>query len=164
MDVPGIFRVSPAKSEIDNLKKLFNNGARPDMADEDVHAVTGILKQYLRDLPDPLCTFALYEKFLEASGSPNHITALKAVVAQLPPINQLVLRVLSEFLYDVAQRESVNLMSFQNIAIVFGPTILRPKEETFETIGNSGVVCVAAGQLFEHVRSYCVSALFYYTY
>jgi hypothetical protein len=149
MKTQGIFRLSGAKPDVDRLKKAFNNGERPAMQSEDPHAVTGILKQYLRELPDPLCTFGLYTDFLRAVQSPNSADALTTVVQSLPPINQAVLKVLSEFLWEVAQFESVNMMSFQNLAIVFGPTILRTKEETFETISNSGLVCQVAQVLIE---------------
>eukprot|EP01122_Echinamoeba_exundans_P006010 TRINITY_DN1622_c0_g1_i2.p1 TRINITY_DN1622_c0_g1~~TRINITY_DN1622_c0_g1_i2.p1 ORF type:complete len:642 (-),score=185.27 TRINITY_DN1622_c0_g1_i2:266-2191(-) len=149
MKTQGIFRLSGAKPDVDRLKKAFNNGERPAMQSEDPHAVTGILKQYLRELPDPLCTFALYSDFLRAVQSPNNADALTTVVQSLPAINQAVLKVLSEFLWEVAQFESVNMMGFQNLAIVFGPTILRTKEETFETISNSGLVCQVAQVLIE---------------
>lgn len=149
MKTQGIFRLSGAKPDVDRLKKAYNNGERPAMQTEDPHAVTGILKQYLRELPDPLCTFALYQDWLKAVQSPTAIDSLSACVAALPPINQAVIKVLSEFLWEVAQFESVNMMGFQNLAIVFGPTILRSREETFETISNSGLVCQVAQVLIE---------------
>ena len=38
------------------------------MAEADIHAVAGLLKLYLRDLPEPLFTDDLYPKFVEANG------------------------------------------------------------------------------------------------
>lgn len=33
-----------------------------------IHAITGVLKQWLRELPEPLMTFAQYSDFLRAVG------------------------------------------------------------------------------------------------
>lgn len=38
------------------------------VAEMDIHAVAGLLKMYLRDLPEPLLTDYLYPHFLEANG------------------------------------------------------------------------------------------------
>jgi len=78
---------------------------------------------------------------LAAVGVPNSdskIECLRKVVALLPPGNQSLLSYLIKFLNKVAAKEKINKMTASNLAIVFAPTLYRPKEETFEiVIGDS---------------------------
>jgi Rho GTPase-activating protein RGD1 len=70
----GIYRISGGAKTVAKLKHLFES--EPDNVDfrtpagyyDDIHAVAGILKQYLRELPDPLLTKAFYDNFINASG------------------------------------------------------------------------------------------------
>jgi RhoGAP domain len=63
----GLFRISGSKVEIDTLKARFDSGE--DVALEAVtmnpHTVAGLLKQFFRELPEPLCTFELFDAYLE---------------------------------------------------------------------------------------------------
>lgn len=65
----GIYRVSGLTSDIQKLKKAFENNpyeAEHLLKEIDIHAVTGLLKMYLRELPEALFTNALYKKFFDA--------------------------------------------------------------------------------------------------
>jgi Rho GTPase-activating protein RGD1 len=69
----GIYRVSGTTSNLAKLKHLFD--FEPDNIDfrtptgffGDIHAVAGILKQYLRELPEPLLTREYYKDFIEVA-------------------------------------------------------------------------------------------------
>ena len=56
---------------------------------QDVHSVSSLLKMYFRELPNPLCTYYLYDKFVEAARSPENerLVLMREVVQLLPPPN-----------------------------------------------------------------------------
>lgn len=65
----GIYRVSGLSSDVHKLKKAFEMNpyeAEHLLKEIDIHAVTGLLKMYLRELPEALFTNALYKKFFDA--------------------------------------------------------------------------------------------------
>ncbi|KAH3757005.1 Rho GTPase-activating protein [Pelomyxa schiedti] len=127
----GIFRLSAAGVSLQTLKDQFNKGTAPEF--NDPYAVAAVLKLYLRELPDPLLTFALYDSFMEAAKSGSAVTDnLKALILKLPLLNQASLRYLMKYISKVAENHATNLMTARNLAVVFGPTILRPREETLE--------------------------------
>lgn len=94
----------------------------------DVHSVTGVLKLYLREMPEALFTDALYPAFLEAFqiGDFSRGAALRRVYDSLPPVNKAVIDFLLAHLARVNKHEAQNKMSLHNLATVFGPTLLRP--------------------------------------
>lgn len=68
---------------------------------QDVHVIASVLKSYLRDLPDPLLTFNLYDQFIAAAQRPTEETRKVAIlnaINQLPEKNYLNLRYLMKFL------------------------------------------------------------------
>lgn len=63
--------------------------------------IASVLKSYLRDLPDPLLTFNLYDQFIAAAQRPTEETRKVAIlnaINQLPEKNYLNLRYLMKFL------------------------------------------------------------------
>ena len=56
---------------------------------QDVHSVSSLLKLYFRELPDPVCTYKLYDQFLEAARVPEdlRLSAMRQVVNALPKEN-----------------------------------------------------------------------------
>lgn len=69
LDTPGIYRISGIKSKIEALKNSYNSGRGVDLKEYDVTVVTGLLKQYLRELPESVLTQELNSRFEEASGN-----------------------------------------------------------------------------------------------
>lgn len=105
------------------------NIAQPPLPAEygDVHVIAGVLKLYLRDLPDPLLTYRLYDEFVAATRRPTEEQCKRAIlnaVNQLPADNYLNLRYLTRFLSILADNSAQNKMSSQNIAIVMSPNLL----------------------------------------
>ena len=90
--------------------------------------MSGVLKLYLREMPEALFTDALYPAFLEAfqSGELSRGTALKRVYEGLPQVNKAVIDFILSHLMKVNKHEEQNKMSLHNLATVFGPTLLRP--------------------------------------
>lgn len=104
----------------------------------DMHSVTGILKLYLRELPEALFTDQLYPTLLEAFNQSNgnlkrRTELLKDCFAKLPKQNKETIETILEHLIRVYKHENENKMSLHNLATVFGPTLLRPGGKTDNT-------------------------------
>ncbi|XP_038104088.1 active breakpoint cluster region-related protein isoform X3 [Culex quinquefasciatus] len=131
----GIYRVSGSASDVAKLKKSFETNAYEAeqlLKEVDIHSVTGILKSYLRDLPEALFTDQYYPKFFETFNrhsnlnEASRIEALQKIFAELPQPNKATIHLLLDHLMRVHQQEIENKMSLHNLAMVFGPTLLRP--------------------------------------
>lgn len=127
----GLYRVSGSASDLAKLRKSFESNsyeAEQLLKEVDVHSVTGVLKLYLREMPEALFTDALYPSFLEAfqTGEVSRNGALRRVYEGLPTVNKAVIDFLLAHLIRVNKHEAQNKMSLHNLATVFGPTLLRP--------------------------------------
>ncbi|EFA00987.1 active breakpoint cluster region-related protein [Tribolium castaneum] len=130
----GLYRVSGSASDISKLKKSFETNsyeAEQLLKEVDIHSVTGILKLYLRELPEALFTDQLYPALSEAFNQSNgnytrRIELLKGCFAKLPQQNKIIIKFILDHLIRVHKHEEDNKMSLHNLATVFGPTLLRP--------------------------------------
>jgi len=132
--VDGIYRLSGISSNIQRLRVAFDEDRLPDLFEDrlvlqDIHSVSSLLKMYFRELPNPVCTFHLYEKFVEAARSTDDIRLpkLRDVVSQLPPPNYRTLEYLTKHLHRVSLRHADTGMTAKNVAIVWAPNLLRCK-------------------------------------
>ncbi|NXP09108.1 MYO9B protein, partial [Thinocorus orbignyianus] len=125
----GIYRKSGSANRMKELKQLLQ--ADPNsvkLENYPIHTITGILKQWLRELPDPLMTSAQYNDFLRAVELPEkqeQLCAIYSALEQLPQANHNTLERLIFHLVKVALIEDVNRMSPNALAIVFAPCLLR---------------------------------------
>lgn len=112
----------------------------------DMHVVASVLKSYLRELPEPLLTYRLYENFIAASRQPTEqakLNALWEAVHLLPDANFQNLRYLIKFLSTLTQNQNVNKMTPSNLAIVIAPNLLWAVDEsTFDMNMTTVVNCV----------------------
>lgn len=131
METQGIFRESGNVSIIKQIVDDYNLGKEPNLQELDMREISGVIKQYLRSLPEPLLTFDLYDQFLNVlrSGSKSEKDAVlyKALIRSLPNNDRLFLQQLLAMLFDISKNAEVNKMSVSNLAIVFGPSLLRPR-------------------------------------
>ncbi|KAJ5140157.1 hypothetical protein N7448_003565 [Penicillium atrosanguineum] len=133
MDMEGIYRKSGAASAIQGIRDGFErNPFDYDISDPDldIHAVTSALKQYFRKLPMPLITYDVYETIIdsaEVSSVPGRVELLQRNLGELPRVHRDVLEFLVFHLRRVVERQEENLMTSQNVAVVFAPTIMRPE-------------------------------------
>ncbi|XP_054618335.1 unconventional myosin-IXb isoform X2 [Dunckerocampus dactyliophorus] len=107
-----------------------------------IHTVAGLLKRWLRELPDPLMTFCLYKDFLHAVEFPERAERIRAVyqtVDELPLANYNTLERLIFHLVRVANEEDYNKMSPSSLAIVFAPCILRSPDSDDPFLGMKDV-------------------------
>ncbi|NXL40810.1 RHG15 protein, partial [Glaucidium brasilianum] len=103
--------------------------AEPEWSD--IHVVTGALKLFFRELPEPLVPYELFDPFIDAVSEypQEQVERVAELVQSLPPANYATLRYLLAHLCRVMEREDVNRMTRHNIGIVFGPTLLRAERE-----------------------------------
>ncbi|KAJ8263942.1 hypothetical protein GJAV_G00143350 [Gymnothorax javanicus] len=129
----GLFRVAAAAPAVKSLKSSLDCGCSDlDEFSSDPHAVAGALKSYLRELPEPLMTFDLYNDWFKAAGErevSDRLEQFKEVLKKLPRENYNNLRYLMKFLAHLSKHEANNKMSSSNIAIVLGPNLLWPPTE-----------------------------------
>uniref|UniRef100_A0A8C6MTL9 Rho GTPase-activating protein 10 n=1 Tax=Mus spicilegus TaxID=10103 RepID=A0A8C6MTL9_MUSSI len=117
--------------------KMCNELDLENSADWEVKTVTSALKQYLRSLPEPLMTYELHRDFIvpAKSGSPeSRVNAIHFLVHKLPEKNKEMLDILVKHLTNVSSHSKQNLMTVANLGVVFGPTLMRPQEETVAAI------------------------------
>ncbi|BFZ63358.1 Rho GTPase activating protein [Saitoella coloradoensis] len=130
----GIYRLSGSSSVVKMLKDKFDKEGDAELlgAKEmyDVHAVAGLLKLYLRELPVSVLTRELHVEFLQVIGEVDDLPArtreVNRLVHRLPPPNFSLLRVLCAHLIRVVENSNVNKMTVRNVGIVFSPTLNIP--------------------------------------
>ena len=140
----GLYRVGGVISKV---KKLLNQALDPqpgedpvDMSDPKLwesKTLASAIKQYFRDLSKPLMTYQLYNNFLEAVKREDEgarLNEIYLVLVKLPRANREMLKVLVRHLSKVAAKHEHNLMNASNLGVCFGPTLLRPREETVASI------------------------------
>ncbi|KAM4828860.1 rho GTPase-activating protein 12 isoform 4-T4 [Thomomys bottae] len=150
LDVDGIYRVSGNLAVIQKLRFAVNHDEKLDLNDskwEDIHVITGALKMFFRELPEPLFTFNHFNDFVNAIKQEprQRVAAVKDLIRQLPKPNQDTMQILFRHLRRVIENGEKNRMTYQSIAIVFGPTLLKPEKET----GNIAVHTVYQNQIVE---------------
>ncbi|XP_031220782.1 rho GTPase-activating protein 12 isoform X4 [Mastomys coucha] len=150
LDVDGIYRVSGNLAVIQKLRFAVNHDEKLDLNDskwEDIHVITGALKMFFRELPEPLFTFNHFNDFVNAIKQEprQRVAAVKDLIRQLPKPNQDTMQILFRHLKKVIENGEKNRMTYQSIAIVFGPTLLKPERET----GNIAVHTVYQNQIVE---------------
>ncbi|XP_033999101.1 rho GTPase-activating protein 17b isoform X3 [Trematomus bernacchii] len=133
MKEEGLFRIAAGASKLKKLKAALDcSTSQLEEFYSDPHAVAGALKSYLRELPEPLMTFGLYDEWTQASNVSDpdkRLQALWVACDHLPKTHKANLRYLVKFLAKLAQDSDVNKMTPSNIAIVLGPNLLWPKME-----------------------------------
>ncbi|XP_067940389.1 active breakpoint cluster region-related protein-like isoform X2 [Watersipora subatra] len=142
IDEMGIYRVSGTTSDVQRIRKAFDKNSRVGKAllpETDINAVTGALKLYLRELPEALITDALYPSMKDAyqiQDKGEQEKQMIALLGSLPDPNYHTMMAILEHLVRVGEHESKNKMPFHNLAVVFGPTLLKPavKKHASDTI------------------------------
>ncbi|XP_062314591.1 SLIT-ROBO Rho GTPase-activating protein 3-like isoform X2 [Osmerus eperlanus] len=129
----GIFRVPGSQVEVNNLRDAFERGEDP-LEDRvcDIDSVAGVLKLYFRGLEKPLFPQDSMSQLLECAQMDNEserAAKLKVVVSSyLPPV-LVVMRYLFAFLHHVSQYSDENMMQPYNLAVCFGPSLVRGAQD-----------------------------------
>ncbi|MCJ8737717.1 hypothetical protein PDJAM_G00027260 [Pangasius djambal] len=153
----GIYRVNGVKTRVEKLCQAFENGKElVELSQSSPHDISNVLKLYLRQLPEPILSFRLYNSLMglakeslalvgpegaEAGKGPdlvdlgpetdpqllNLVHRLKELLSELPKANMSTLRYIARHLRRIAELEEDNKMSPSNLGIVFGPSLMRPR-------------------------------------
>ncbi|XP_035214956.1 rho GTPase-activating protein 27-like isoform X2 [Stegodyphus dumicola] len=128
----GLYRASGNLSQVQKIRIHVNQDDYSCLnEEEDVHVLTGALKMFFREMKEPLFPFNMFDHFLNAIALPDansKLEALRDLVLKLPEPNYETLKVLLEHLLRVTEFHKQNRMQIQNLAIVFGPTLMWPEQ------------------------------------
>ncbi|KAJ5071508.1 rho/rac/cdc gtpase-activating protein [Anaeramoeba ignava] len=130
IEVSGIYRESGRSTNIQKLKSLFDESDDVNIEEfiNSPHDASGLLKSYLRELPDPLLTYEFFDKLKEVSeieDKKEKMERLKWILQSLPTENFELCKVLFEHLHKISQYEKVNRMGVSNLSVIMGPNILK---------------------------------------
>ncbi|KAI6660661.1 hypothetical protein LOD99_10341 [Oopsacas minuta] len=144
-DSVGLFRRSAAKSKLDALKSLceFNNN-KIDFKRVAPYEAASLIKNYFRELPEPLITYELSQILLgifTSIPSTEHIEAIQCVLLLLPDCNREALHTLLYFLQGVTESQLVNKMNAYNLAVCFAPTLFAFSSQEWAPNKKTRVKC-----------------------
>ncbi|XP_067400693.1 rho GTPase-activating protein SYDE1 isoform X2 [Emydura macquarii macquarii] len=153
LKIVGLYRLCGSAAVKKELRDAFERDSAAVMLSEqlypDINVITGILKDYLRELPTPLITKTLYQVVLEAMAqrppqdvlSRQETEATVALLDCLPEIEKATLTMLLDHLSLVASFHDFNRMNSQNIAVCFGPVLLNQNQEPCHQGAHSYAHC-----------------------
>ncbi|XP_055066847.2 rho GTPase-activating protein 36 isoform X1 [Misgurnus anguillicaudatus] len=176
----GIFRVGSSKKRVRQLRDDFNSGIDVVLDEEhSIHDVAALLKEFLREMPDPLLPRELYRAFLYANllRGAEQLRYLQQLLYLLPPCNCDTLLRLLTLLHTVQenandstgpdqQEISGNKMTAANLAVIFGPNLLQKergseRELSPQALGiedSTAVISVTLLLIQNHKHLFTVSA------
>lgn len=139
----GIFRVASSQNQINQFKQLIDHDITTvQYNNTDPILIGDVLKLYLRELPEPVCTYALYGRLcdtvsLQVNDSSNWpLNAYNELITVLQSMNELyynTLYTLIQLLYNTTQHSSINQMTSKNLSVVFAPTLMRSNNVHHQT-------------------------------
>ncbi|XP_036802722.1 rho GTPase-activating protein 4 isoform X4 [Oncorhynchus mykiss] len=150
----GIFRVPGSQAEVNSLRDAFERGEDP-LADSrcDMDLVAGVLKLYFRTLENPLfpqdSTSQLLE-YAEIDNETERAAQLKSVISSYPPPVIIVMRYLFAFLHHVSQYSDENMMQPYNLAVCFGPSLVRGLQDEDVVTLQPQINSLVKGLILQH--------------
>lgn len=147
----GIYRVCCVASDLQKLRQEFDRNSRraEDILDQkNVHVPANLLKLFFRELPEPIFTSALYKQFVNAiqlTDKDYQRVMLIKTFELLDSANQKILFYLFDHLIRVSEYSHMNMMHLDNLAVVFGPTLMRPSKLIVTPAYSSGEQHSSAG-------------------
>uniref|UniRef100_A0A8C3JZE2 Rho GTPase-activating protein 26 n=1 Tax=Calidris pygmaea TaxID=425635 RepID=A0A8C3JZE2_9CHAR len=139
----GLYRIVGVNSRVQKLltilmdPKTATETETEICAEWEIKTITSALKTYLRMLPGPLMMYQFQRSFIKAAKLENQesrVSEIHSLIHRLPEKNRQMLHLLMNHLAKVADNHKQNLMTVANLGVVFGPTLLRPQEETVAAI------------------------------
>lgn len=147
----GLYRVCGNVSTVQKLRIMVDQEEKVVLGEspfDDVHALTGSLKLYFRELPEPLIPYDFFSGFVTAikqSTRKDKLTAMRSLAAQMPKVNCETLKLLLRHLRKLMEHSETNRMTAQNLAIVWGPNLMWPRHDS----GDIAINMVHQNQIIE---------------
>uniref|UniRef100_A0A3B1IVH4 Rho GTPase activating protein 21a n=1 Tax=Astyanax mexicanus TaxID=7994 RepID=A0A3B1IVH4_ASTMX len=136
LEYTGIYRVPGNNAAISSMQEELNKGVGDIDVEEDkwkdLNVISSLLKSFFRKLPEPLFTNEKYSDFIDANRTEDpveRLKVLKRLLHELPDHHYETLKFLSAHLKTVAENSEKNKMEPRNLAIVFGPTLVRTSDD-----------------------------------
>uniref|UniRef100_A0AAR2J142 Rho GTPase activating protein 21a n=1 Tax=Pygocentrus nattereri TaxID=42514 RepID=A0AAR2J142_PYGNA len=136
LEYTGIYRVPGNNAAISSMQEELNKGVGDiDIQEDkwkDLNVISSLLKSFFRKLPEPLFTNEKYTDFIEGNRTEDpveRLKVLKRLLHELPDHHYETLKFLSAHLKTVAENSEKNKMEPRNLAIVFGPTLVRTSDD-----------------------------------
>jgi len=142
LETEGIFRRAARATRVKEMQSQINNAAMGDVTSamfgepsQDVHLAAVLLKAFFRDLPDPLFTYDAFDDVMKFEELPPDVATRthyirKIVRTKLPQLNVALLKYLVDFLSMVIDSSCLNKMTALNLAVVFGPNLIRSRDQS----------------------------------
>ncbi|KAJ1965766.1 Rho GTPase-activating protein, partial [Dispira parvispora] len=154
----GLYRLSGQNSVVKQFKEEFDLTGHVEKFEQldntfDVNNVTSFLKLYFRELPDGLIPMQAYDQFVkivDASDPQERIKQAEAALAALPKPNYDTLHHMILHLHRIQEHRQTNMMNISNLAIVFGPTLVRSPDHV-NPITSMQTQC----KIVEHILEGC---------
>ncbi|XP_055500146.1 oligophrenin-1-like isoform X1 [Leucoraja erinacea] len=154
----GVYRTVGSSFQVQKLLTQYfdlNHPGDVDLQNSewDIKTITSALKHYLRNLEEPVMTYKLHKEILSASKSDNldyRLGAIHSLVYKLPEKNREVLDLIIKHLMNVCSHSKENLMTASNMGVIFGPTLMRPQEDTVAAMMNIKFQNIVVEILIEH--------------
>ncbi|XP_004872577.1 rho GTPase-activating protein SYDE1 [Heterocephalus glaber] len=161
--VVGLYRLCGSAAVKKELRDAFERDSEAVCLSEDlypdINVITGILKDYLRELPTPLITQPLYQVVLEAMarGPPSRIPpspeGTRGLLSCLPDVEKATLTLLLDHLRLVSSFQAHNRMTPQNLAVCFGPVLLPARQASARPrIRSCGTGVTSAVDFKRHIE------------
>lgn len=126
MTCEGIYRMSGVKSTVQQLRAAYNRHEQVCLSEHGPQVVASLLKQFLRELPDPVLTSELGPKFEEAAAikdETRRVETIQKLIEQLPTPNRLLLSWVFVHMTNLIRMEKHNKMNLQNVSVVLSPSM-----------------------------------------
>eukprot|EP00045_Choanoeca_perplexa_P014984 m.180613 g.180613 ORF g.180613 m.180613 type:complete len:1065 (+) comp16859_c0_seq1:178-3372(+) len=161
----GIYRLSGVKSRVEDICARFEANPRAvSVDDEDPITLAAVLKLYLRQLPEPAVPLLLQPAFMAVAkqrmdDNDNDdcevvaAASLAKLAEDLPGANYQTLAYLFAHLHRIGLRHEVNRMKFSNLAIVFGPTLMRAPADGLQALMNMPMQSMAVEVMIKHCET-----------
>ncbi|KAM9462951.1 rho GTPase-activating protein 23 isoform 2-T2 [Clarias gariepinus] len=135
LEYTGIYRVPGNNAMVSTLQDQLNKGMEINTAEErwqDLNVISSLLKSFFRKLPEPLFTDDKYNDFIYANrleDAGDRMKTMRKLIRDLPDHCYHTLKFLISHLKRVADHSEKNKMEPRNLALVFGPTLVRTSED-----------------------------------
>lgn len=132
LEEEGIFRISGSLTTIKNYREAYDLHQKVDLSkDFDIHNIAGILKMYLREMPENIFTNETLPKLLIQVASKNSDQTFLKILCCIPEVNLNSLKQILYMLYQVLSKSHINRMSLSNLSIIF-TQVLKINSNFFE--------------------------------